>query len=733
MNCRTIGIVVLLTVVASASVAVAAPSVEIVDVRVGFSGHYRVGHMTPVFVRLDNSQPSPFEGELRATQKDDDGEGVRWRAKADLGAGAEDEWRMLLICPQGDHAAIRKIQLSVVDASDRVVASRSLADLPSRLRMVDLESRVVGVMGSSLHAFQGLVQAGYGASSVTSESVSLVPVPTGGKLFPLIWQGLDMIDVLYWDNPDLAVLDDQQQAALAQWIRRGGRLVVGLGPKAGSFSGGAGELTRMFPVIVKRVGKKVRNLAPLGMALVGRTRGLAFNVPVHVVSVRPKTGTLALATDALTLTAGRKLGSPLLCIRPSQAGSITVMAVSLAEWYQAGKETWPDADILAELLGMGCSQVDGRVAGEASLSEGIASGLDSAGVGGMLVTIVVLLVLAYAAVAGPGTWLFLRYRRQRHLSWWAFALVVAIATVASVLLSRFPMRSASVSNALVLDLHDARGGDWPPNTGVVRGYFGLYVPSHRSASLSLPDDAHGKLMPMIDPHLQLGEGFPDPRRYDLDALAPMGVDAPVRRTIKRFALDWTGDVGGSVKGDLKIVTGTSAGRPTFVMVGTLKSTLPVPLRRCTLLYCRPDGKAIDTLRVPDLHPGKLQAFPSPSGSPSSRDLKDYHGRLLRRLDMATVGSLPGGIGQKSFLDRVQLMTTLGLLLGHDVRGRMVRPQVGRSLFGRLDRSELLQPGWAILIAEAEGYMPAKVDFDDLDPDVTGTTVVRVLMHVKIEK
>ena len=87
--------------------------------------------------------------------------------------------------------------------------------------------------------------------------------------------------------------------------------------------------------------------------------------------------------------------------------------------------------------------------------------------------------------------------------------------------------------------------------------------------------------------------------------------------------------------------------------------------------------------------------------------------------------------QQDFLSQVEMLTTLELYdqpgAGSEGDGRV--PILTRDVLGRWDRSDQLAPGRALLIAQADGYLPAKVRFDTGQSALAGPTVVRVVLDV----
>ena len=741
MKTSTVSVLLIWLALGGVTVATGAPAVRIESVEVGFDGYYRPGHMVPVFVRLTNTQAEAFNGYLQVVHSDDDGDLVRWRCEAALGPRQRNQVRMVLMCPKSDTiGSDANVAVSVTDAGGTPVDFCMLNEPDERSRRllrrlpapVVAGRRVVGVIGSGAGVLGQLntpedVQQ---ALVHTAEPVHVLAVPP--RSVPATWQGLDMIDVLFWDNPRAQDLDNDQQAALDQWVRRGGQLVVGLGNDAGQLVSGKGKLRDLLPVRVVRTGVPVKRLHVLGDALLGWQYRGWLDHETWVVTVLPRPG-------ASAWTGTRYPGKPLLYRWARGAGGVTAMCTTLRN-SRIGQDPWYDSRrALAELLGI---RVYSQAPGDqfpASVSRGMSSYLDSAGVGGLLVGLAVLMMLGYAAVAGPGTWLYLRYKNKRHLSWWVFGAAVVAATLGSVLLSLFGIRGASVSNALVLDL--PAGSSW----AVVRGYFGLYEPSHRTVTVGLVDDEHGWLVPMIEPsRLGLG-GFPDVRQYDVDSARLTELSVPVRRTIKRFALSWQGDVGAEVKGSMSLepievqdAKARGGVRSDWILRGSIVNGLPVDLRQPVLIYAQPPTSAADdgyrALRLGDIPSGQTLAFDNykvlTARDPRTRDrakLTAYHKRLCSRLSLTTFGfDVPVG---KDFLSQMGMLSTLALY-DQPRRGQGRNdPLLMREVLGRMDRSDQIRAGRALLIAAADDYMPAKLRFDRRSVEVTGTTVVRVLFDV----
>ncbi len=702
--------------------------IRIEEVQIGYQQVYRPGHVTPVFVRVRNDLAVPFAGELVVQQNDDDGERLRWHAPVSVNPN-DTAWWMVLMIPRPGAIDAGQVELSLLDGRGRGMDSQNLR----AARSAPLEpgdARVVGVIGNTLGAMDVLNRANAeGSGTFTGEPIRVLGVPTGR--LPVVWAGLDGFDVLYWDDPRPQDLSAEQQQALIEWVRRGGQLVVGLGSGAAEFASADSPLGRMLPVAVVRTGRTLNDLHPLGQALLGRGYGDQLVGPATVVQTELRSRAIAQARSA-------SLPGPLLARWSYGAGSVTAMATTLRDGGLVDAR-WPLGRALAALLGIR-AYAQPREQMSVGLTGGLGGHLDSSAVGGTLVGLVVLLSLLYALAAGPGIWLYLRFKNRMHLSWWAFGALVAVATVTSGLLSLVGIKSTSITQAVVVDL------DAGSAVGVVRGHLGLYVPAHRDVRVTLGRDEFGLLTPMIDTQAFFGPsgGFPDVRTYDLPAepgqasLDLRTLEVPIRRTIKRLRLCWQGDLRGTVFGQVRVFNEHDAG-------GMIRNALGVELHNAVLVYPAADTSlGLYVLPLGTLADGSDVKFDSSTLPTNSTrkplSLYDFHRVVVRdRLGISSTlfGGFGGGAGEGllPFEPLVTMLSTLELYDQPDSENEHRRQRLTRSALGRWDRSAMLWPGLgegrALLIAEAPGYLPADIDIEGADPDVTGRAVVRVLLDVPL--
>lgn len=717
------------------------------EVIIGFGGYYRPGHMTPLLVKLANHTKLNIV-ELQAVQADDDGDQMHWRVPAAV-LPNQSSWHMLLVCPGPGALMEGGVTLSVIDERGEAVEALAVRDRqplgPSGRTMMAVElppgTRVVGVMGIDSQGFRMINPPGGPMSQMSlgfsqahvGELPWVVNLPF--ERFPVVWQGLDMIDVIYWDDPEPAVLSSEQQVALAEWVRRGGQFVVGLGTHASELAT-APTLAALLPVQIDAVGQDSRDLHELGLWLLGadvyaaqdsrypRRIGQPLGQSVPVVRVSPRPSAVRLDKPRLSAPADAASAPlpPLLHRWAQGAGSVTVMSTSLRDsrlvsTLERIKPTHA-ANALAQLVNFHThpEPIGGR---QVALTENLGAHLDSAGVGGTLIAVVVLMSLAYAVVAGPGTWLYLRYRKKSQLNWWAFGAVAVAAIFASGLLAMFNVKGPSVSQYTVLDL----AGD--SDQGVVRGYFGLYEPAHRRVSLAVPDDTHALLTPMIDAHGGVKPAYPDVKDYELRSLETAEIDGvPIRRTIKRFELTWRGQVSGSVVATVQVGQNIHA-------EGQIGNQLPVDLTGARLIYAPADDRLEpQVVYLGRLPVGQMVGFNTLAANAQVKALGSFLTDLSKG-PLGLSGSFGGNVATRDPLSRVVMLSLLERYPQPPAKDNNWNAiQLTRSLWSRLDRSEMLVPGKALLIAEANGYWPANVKFDRKNVGVEGPVIVRVLLDTQ---
>lgn len=212
MTRRLSFLVFLVVLAAPCLLAFAPPRQSTVDLTIsaGYGGVYRRGQWVAVRVTVSNSGES-LSGMLQV-RPDSSGslENAQYRMPLDLPRGGRKQV-FVYIAPE---PYVRDLRVEVLDARERVVASRPLV-----LRMAEPEDVLLAV----------LTESPLGAVDLTAS------VPGVGTAYQVNWrvahlpplaEALAGLDVLLIHDADTGALSVEQAQALGRWVLAGGHLIV---------------------------------------------------------------------------------------------------------------------------------------------------------------------------------------------------------------------------------------------------------------------------------------------------------------------------------------------------------------------------------------------------------------------------------------------------------------------------------------------------------------------------
>ena len=261
---------------------------------------------------------------------------------------------------------------------------------------------------------------------------------------PTHWESLSGFDVI-WVVATLGVPQSEttsaQRSALALWNRMGGHLVFA-GDEASALLGADGKWRGMAPGLVepaqeRRFGGGIEQLAGANARL-PRFQGAAVKLddPNHQVLATVGSGSNATTVIART---------------PHGLGIATYVGVSVSK---APFDKWEATnDLIRRILelpgGARQQQQDSvgsvRYVGYDDLSGQVRSALDYFGAGGggvgmISFSLVVLILVIYTALLGPGDYYLLRRLRAFEWTWLTFPLLV-VALIAGIVVLRAKLKS----------------------------------------------------------------------------------------------------------------------------------------------------------------------------------------------------------------------------------------------------------------------------------------------------
>lgn len=715
----------------SATAAVEAQPGEppgIVGIRVGFDGHYRVGLWTPVEVTL-RAGSLPIAGQLSLTVPDGDGVLSRVATRPD---------RPCKLSPGRDTPVLVYARFGRIESRLSVEFRVDGGPVRQRVFMAAEDPDGKGEFPLATAATRGMI-VGVGADSLgVEEAIGLLRQPPEeqtvavrledvGQL-PGQWIGYEGVDtlVLSTSRPEIyrgLTPGGPQVEALDRWVRMGGKLIVCAGARAGEFHGGE------------------RLLAPLAVFLPGRLEMQEVNGNEEVKILRLletraletycASATLVPSDDADDEVQAPKLidldpdgiveaqeaDLPLVVRTPRGFGQIVFFAGDLD---RPPLSRWNDRpQLVSRLLGLPTEQPEGS-AGSATMmhygfedmSGQLRRALDQfTEVRVVPFSVVVVLIVIYVALIGPGDYFFLRrLTRRMEWTWVTFPLIVlAFCIGAYVLAHRLKGDQVRINQIDLVDV-DVASGRGPDRQGTsdVRGtsWMNIFSPRTEAFNLSLrpapadptvPQDARVFFSWLGLPGRALGGMAPRASspvvwtgEYDFSPELGAVENLPIRVwSTKSLTARWTGQTNVYPTAEL-----AETGR---IPAGTITNTLGVPLSNCFLAYGRRAYilRTSDNLDDPDrlgtLQPGETTVIDARTREMELRTL------LLRKQVKLKEGYrwMAAPYDQSS----VELPYILRVMMFFQAAEGRGYTGLGNGYQGFVDLSHLLKTNRAILVAQ----------------------------------
>lgn len=412
------------------------------------------------------------------------------------------------------------------------------------------------------------------------------------------WIGLEMVDAIVWDAADPTQLSVQQQQAMLNWVRRGGRLLIAAGGTSDELK--KSEFKDYLPVRLEGV-KAAKSLpAELPDATWGRQSG--DDVPyARALQV----ARCVLRTSATPLVQSAAGTQTYLARMQIEQGSITFLALTLRDLFSAEGQPRDffrrvltlrrKSDVSEQQQMWGFPE---RVDLFARMNQFI--GFERKTTTYMLIAI--LFIVVYVLAATGGSWFPLKSRNLLKHSWSVFFAVACAASLIGVL-------AVQAVQGVGKELHQLTILDTTVDTygAAAHCYFGLKTSSYvQDVDVVLPqgppdlDDAARSphyLRPLSPGSniLETGSSFADTKRYASRPTKAQLSGVPIRATLKQFEGFWLGTMDGQISAKIGIVKQRRAGEPPFTPGSTITNKLGHDLVGCYLIEAQLDPDE-DTLR-----------------------------------------------------------------------------------------------------------------------------------------
>jgi hypothetical protein len=588
---------------------------EVIGIRVGFAGRYKVGLWTPVEVILRGGD-EPLDGQVCVTVPD--GEGVPSRVSTPpdrpcrLLPGEETK---VTLCVRfgrveselraefqvdGQVVARRTFPPSGQGAQRRPKASGDSEAEPQSGYAIEMEI-CKGIESEPLVVCVGPVAAAVEeAAALQGRDSPRRPVVArldDVACLPTQWFGYEGVDALVLSTSRPRIYKDIKSdsphlAALEQWVRMGGKLLLCGGDAAEQVVKEGMPLARFVP------GKLERVVTLRQTTAVERYAGGQVTIPQPPGGQPIELRVLRLA-EVQGVIEEREADLPIVVRQPRGFGQVVFFAADLDRGPLA---TWTGTpNLAARLLDLPTSREEtpeGKAAtrlGYDDLAGQLRSALDRfPGVRLAPFWVVAFLVLGYLLLIGPGDYFFLRrLRRRMEWTWATFPVIVLLASLGAYLLAHWLKGDqVRINQAEIVDV-DAdsglvRGTHWAgvfsPRTETFDLSLDPRLPGGESAEqgqsllgwLGLPGRGFGGMNPQAPNPIVWSGGYD----FSSNLEAIHGVPIPIAAS-RSFTTRWTATstaAAAAIEADL---TGTSG-----LLDGAIRNRLDDPLEECVLAYGR---------------------------------------------------------------------------------------------------------------------------------------------------
>lgn len=708
----SLALMIFLTVLSPLAVA------EELEVRAGIDGRYRIGRWMPLHIRGAAAGSSVEIATL-------DGDGVRIVQRAQVPAAGDPArgfHRYVQAGPMGSPLEVRRLAAAEGDASAEGEGATTRA---WRIRIgegaVAVSRPWVVAIGDPL----GLDMIGRNELLGLPGSVA-VSRPTDVAELPSEWFGYDGVQWVVVNGAGidlLAAMDSNQQRALAEWVRGGGRLLLALGasgpetlaaaPWLGELAGieGPGELVQAEPVAVE----------------------------VHVGATAPIDSftALRLPGDAGTILWGTtqdRQRLPLILRHDAGLGAITVVAADL---HAAPFQDWKHRDdfiqrVVPNLIPDRNQRGDVRPAGDVRYSEmagQLRSTLDRfPDASSVRFSLIAAMLLAAIGLIGPLDFFVVNRWLGRPLLGWLTFPITIVGFSAVILLWRGTVPERRVNQVTVIDVD--------PASGVGRGFTWGQVFTGQADRLDLDYLAEGAVS-----RLPQGRTLCAPWGYAGNVFGGIEVAGEEAR-LPPYAIDFksAGDaqrVESSLRsvplaplsskgiaawwrfpGEMPVDSQLSRRTGSDLLTGTFVNPLPVDVLDAVLVY-RNTAFLLPT-RVPA--GSRISAV-------ETLQAKNFRWRLNRRRTAETSSqSEPWNPADDQDLSRL-----MEIVLFYEAAGGASYTGLDNRMLADLDLTDALTSSRAMLVGrlhDSEAIL--RIDGQTLAPSQTeATTYVRVMLPVEV--
>ena len=575
-------------------------SVEILTVGfTGEAGHlYRGGSYAPLGVRLTLANEKERQVNLRVEQNDLDGDIVIDELAIALTPDRKGtRLRWLYFVPNPDTSlGAEGLSLQVVDENGTALEvvhqgerTRRIS-LPNSPEIIYEKSFLILSIGEQTKGKIGTI-SDYQADEDSPFAKPIRVAHISPDLVPDHWIGLEMVDAIVWEgaNPTQSTMTLNQQHAILDWVRHGGRLLIAAGNTSDALK--SSEFREHLPMRI--TGVKAERVLP-GELPNGNwnqqssEEDAEYPEPIQVAQCELNQGAEVLVQSL----AGTQT---YFARKPLGRGSIAYLSLTLRDLFHVGGDA--KKFFRRSLLLRRKSAIDAPQQGMWGLSgEPIDLfsrmtrfiGFEAKTTIYMLVAII--FVVAYGLLATWGAWFVLQRRNMLQYSWTAFLAIAGGASLISVVAVR-------AKQGLGRELHQLSIVDTTVNTyaAVAHCFFGMKTSSYvQDVDFLLPQGPPDQTDALRSPHylrplsprisiMGTENRFADTKRYESQPTRAQLNNVPIRATLKQLEGYWRGSTNGQVSANIRFLPQLDGERQPFTSDSTITNNLGHDLVNCYLI------------------------------------------------------------------------------------------------------------------------------------------------------
>ena len=739
---------------------------------------FRYGQWVPILVQISTQATTPETIRLRCELTDRDGDHVAYLTD-NIVANPGTVRRVWAYAVLSRQDTSRTLRLDVLGEDGHLITSTPLPPIEP----IHNDARILlDISDKRFTPIDGLADS----DSVINEATHagrthyrpIVTARMPARNLPDRWIGLEAASVVFWDEPDPDQLDAEQVRALVDWVRNGGRLVLGLGPAWSRVQKSA--LAEILPLTGSQPPIPVRQL-PVLQRRFGLGQHRPFDTPVLVGVGQPTPDAIVTLRDRLpdnrpvNLVAMRWVGS----------GRVIAVATGLRDLHGLrwlGRRDPFVAQVIdlnplePEFVTKEAEQV--WILGVHHLFTRIVSAIDFRRLASVRTFAAIAFVAAYVLLATLGVWAWLHRHKLAHLNWVvfsAFAIAASAVSLATIRLAH-GFREQLHTMAFV-DLHAGS------SEAIARTYYGFKSPRRERVDLSVTG-RQAFLRPLATGFAVLSARYATPSRYDALPTQATLRRSLVRATLKQFESFWRGSLHDRVGAPITIRGNLTASRATGELSpdSWIENGLDAPITGGYLLYIDPRLRELDGVPVrvagltrrndrPDMEnkywdqetvpPAvNVLAVPLPPIKPGARATRLYH-RLYRNYEIRRqawrqspkpdphaepmlptlysvqvdewIDSVSVLGGKLTPIDAAAMLASTRNLFVNNRKNKDFRslgPPISTDALPDLDVTHWLARGQAVLLLVVEAPGPAPLAIDG-KPDRARITYGRALYRVRI--